>query len=195
MNNNEKLFEDVLRELNTADVIDDFKYKSIVNLDQFNEGLEYLIDQINLISETIDDMTDKHLVSFGVLNESNSLISKDWESAKKKINVRREKVSAISSVLENFLIGNPISKRGIKYKVTRENCIQSQSLVEKYTKFVNFTSESYYDTAKKFKTNPYSLYDIIRIYNLSVTCFNRVLNNSRARFDISLDELPDASVL
>ena len=193
--NNEKLFEDVLRELNTTDVIDDFKYKSIVNLDQFNEGLEYLTDQIKLISRIIYDMTDENLVSSKILNESNSEMRKKWENAKELIAVRINKVVSINSILRDFILNKTVIKNGIKFRVTRENLISSQSMVEDYTEEVEDTAQRYYNKAKKLSAKPYPLYDTIRVYNMSVTCFNRVLNDCRARFDISLDELPDASVL
>ena len=134
--NNEKLFEDVLRELNTTDVIDDFKYKSIVNLDQFNEGLEYLTDQIKLISRIIYDMTDENLVSSKILNESNSEMRKKWENAKELIAVRINKVVSINSILRDFLLNKNVIKNSIKFRVTRENLVSSQSMVEDYTEEV-----------------------------------------------------------
>ena len=189
----EKIFKETLEMSQKTSNSTDFIYTSVKNLDQFNEGLEYITNQIKFIYKTIDKMADENLVSFGILNESTFILTKKWEDAKEEIETRKNKVYSVSSILRKFLQNEPIIEDDIEYEITHVNCINSQIIVDGYTDDVEHTVKKYYETAKKFKIQyPYSLDDAVRIYNISIDSFNGILDECRQNLNIIPEDLPNA---
>jgi len=184
--NKSELFEETLKESN-------FEFTSIENLGQFNEGLDYITEQIGSIHEAINDAIDDELVSFGLLNESKDYLNKIWKNAKDKIEKFEKKVYSISSILQDFLRNEPITRKGREVEFTRDNCINSRILVDGYTNNVEFNADEYRRQTKELNyEHPYPIKGAIEVYNVSIDDFNKVLSESRNRLGIAPEELPNA---
>jgi len=186
-----KIFDEVLEE--SQDEFAEFKYSSIDNLDQFNEGLDYLINQIEIIEEIIDWATGESLILSGVLKEGEEPARKIWETAKRRIKLQQDKVSSVKKLLLEFLGNNSVQKNGRNFEITLENCINSKTIVNNFSHNVEDITQKYYENTRNIKKIPYPLDDSVRLYNNSVESFNIVLNQYRTRFDITAQTLPDAN--
>jgi len=189
----ELLREETLRELKRSDITDPrSEYPSIETLDQFNEGLEYLVDLIGSIHRMIDEMLDENLQFSCLLNESDIRLEKKWNDAVHMIDLQKGKIYSICNKLQEFLSNGIVKINGMDYTVTKENCIDSKETVDRYTKYVEMYTKDYFEITKKNDRIQYPLDDTIRFYNLSVDHFNGILGGCRSAFDLTLEELPDA---
>ena len=169
-----------------------FKYSIIQNWNQFNEGIEFLSNQIKLIRDLIDDSIDDNLIFSGILNESKANINQIWENTKNEIDIQNKKVDRVREILLDFLQEGSVIINNNEMEITSENISYYTIIIDSCTDEVEFIINKYYKTINKFKVISYPLDDIIRIFNLSIDNFNRVLDEYRRKFNIISNNLPDA---
>ena len=201
----EELFEEVIMESNmnnSTETQDFFKfpdvdampftYERITNMTQFYRGLEYMVEQIESISEIITWIVEEDSILTNVFRESTNF---SWEKAKKNIQIHQENVERIAATIRDFLTNGPI-QRGQRstLEIRPENCINLRNGVNNETEHVELSISQYYKD-KNNNPTPHSFYSIegpVSIYNIAVDYFNFALGDYRKRFHVSENELQNA---
>jgi len=166
-----------------------FKYSKITNDEQFFEGLEYIVSQIDNVCDIINWMSAEIPVSSKVFHES---INPIRDRAQRSIAIHCTNVEMIKKTIWEYLSsGSIIRNNRTTYTIPLENCIILRNRVNNATELVEVIYHQYNEENGQLSSLP-SIEDSCRIYNQMVDSFNSALEAYRRRFNISADVLQDA---
>jgi hypothetical protein len=166
-----------------------FKYSKIMDDEQFIEGIEYIVSQIENVCDIIRWLSNESFVSSGVFYES---IDPARNAAQRRINKCCNNVQLVKKTLWDYLSSGPIVRNnGTSYTIPLENCIALRNIVNDEADGVELTLNQYQRRTGQISSLP-SIEDSCRIYNQMVDSFNSALEAYRRQFNISADVLQDA---
>jgi len=190
-----RLFEEVFKKCKLQELIKKdniifktglkpFKYKEITSFEQFFESLEYIVSQIECISELVNYIKLDQCIQT-VLHESID----NYKRASDKISIHESNVCRVKQSIDRFFDTDPVyDNRGNQLVLDERGCNNLRDQVNDETNIVNSVIQNYYRSEKNSGVDfPKPLSTSCSLYNNAVDVFNHSLEMFTKTISIKID--------